>query len=56
MNRRLRWSWLVALLVVLAPVLWAGFAPIKLPTREKLFEIDGLDDDGVRKRLSAPML
>jgi hypothetical protein len=39
MNRRLRWSWLVALLVVLAPVLWAGFAPIKLPTREKLFEI-----------------
>ena len=39
MNRRLRWAWLVALLVVLAPVLWAGFAPIKLPTREKLFEI-----------------
>ena len=25
-------------------------------SREKLFEIDGLDDDGVRKRLGAPML
>jgi len=39
MNRRPRSAWLVPLLVVLAPVLWAGFAPIKLPTREKLFEI-----------------
>jgi hypothetical protein len=37
MSRR-RW-WLAALVPALAAVLWAGFAPIELPTREALFEI-----------------
>ena len=36
---RSRWLWLAPLLVLLVPLLWAGFAPIKLPTREWLFEI-----------------
>ena len=36
---RSRWVWLAPLLVLLVPLLWAGFAPIKLPTREWLFEI-----------------
>ena len=39
MARSLRWVWLTPLLLALAALLWTGFVPIKLPTREKLFEI-----------------
>jgi hypothetical protein len=39
MARSLRWVWLTPLLLVLAALLWTGFAPIKLPSREWLFEI-----------------
>lgn len=38
MSRTWRWLWSVPLLVVLAALGWAGFAPIET-TREKLFEI-----------------
>lgn len=37
--RARRWWWAVPLAPVLAIVGWAGFAPIKLPSREALFEI-----------------
>ena len=39
MARRASWTWLVPLSLALAGLLWAGFAPIELPTREWLFEI-----------------
>ncbi len=38
MSRRGGWWW-AALTPLLAVVAWAGFAPIKLPSREALFEI-----------------
>jgi len=37
--RALRWLWLVPLVVVLVAMGWAGFAPIEVTSREKLFEI-----------------
>jgi hypothetical protein len=37
MRRRI--AWLLPLLVSLVAVLWAGFAPIHVASREKLFEI-----------------
>jgi hypothetical protein len=39
MARRARWVWLAPLCVALAALLWAGFAPIELPSREWRFEI-----------------
>lgn len=39
MANRSRWIWLAPLLVVLAAVAWAGFAPIRVASREALFEI-----------------
>jgi len=39
MARSLRWVWLTPLLLALAALLWTGFVPIKLPTREWVFEI-----------------
>jgi hypothetical protein len=36
---RKKWWWAAPLAPLLAVVGWAGFAPIKLPTREALFEI-----------------
>jgi hypothetical protein len=39
MTRRMRIIWLLPLLALLATVLWAGFAPIHVASREKLFEI-----------------
>jgi len=33
-----RWLWLLPV-VVLAPLAWAAFAPIELPSRDELFEI-----------------
>lgn len=39
MSRRMRIIWLLPLLALLAAVLWAGFAPIHVGSREKLFEI-----------------
>ena len=33
-----RWLWLLPV-VVLAPLAWAAFAPIDVPTRDELFEI-----------------
>jgi hypothetical protein len=38
MSRR-GWWWAAALTPLLAVIAWAGFAPIKLPSREALFEI-----------------
>ena len=39
MNRNWRCVWLLPLFVLLAALLWAGFAPIRVASREKLFEI-----------------
>lgn len=34
-----RWLWLLLPVLLLAPLSWAAFAPIDLPTRDELFEI-----------------
>ena len=34
-----RWLWFLPVVIVLAPLAWAAFAPIELPTRDELFEI-----------------
>ena len=39
MSARSRWVWLAPLAAMLAALLWAGVAPIKLPSREWVFEI-----------------
>ena len=39
MARSLRWVWLTPLLLVLAALLWTGFAPVSVPSRDELFEI-----------------
>jgi len=36
---RARWPWMVPLVIVLAALAWAGFAPIEVASREKVFEI-----------------
>ena len=37
--RASRWPWVLPLVVVLAALAWAGFAPIDVATRENVFEI-----------------
>jgi hypothetical protein len=37
--RASRWYWVLPLVIVLAALAWAGFAPIEVATREKVFEI-----------------